>query len=131
VTAEQVAEAHRILETDSSPDRRERAMVTLVRDREKANRDLFVATLRDMSEDPNVRAAAATGLARIGALDTVPDLLDAMDDDAAIVRARAGAAVAHLIHRNYYFNANAPREERLMVIDNIRRSEPGSWREGN
>ena len=125
VTAEQVAEAHRILETDSNPDRRERAMVTLVRDREKANRDFFVATLRDMSEDPSVRAAAATGLGRIGARDTVPDLLDAMDDDAVIVRTRAGAAVAYLINRNYYFNARAPREERLMVIDNIRRSELG------
>lgn len=131
VTAEQVAEAHRILETDSNSDRRERAMVTLVRDREKANRDFFVATLRDMSEDPRVRATAATGLGRIGALDTVPDLLNAMDDDAAILRARAGAAVSHLTGRNYHFNANAPREERLMVIDNIRGSGPANWRGGN
>jgi len=127
VTAKQVAEAKRVLQTASDPLKRERALVTLVRDREKANKDFFIATLRDMSEDPRVRAAAATGLGRIGALDALPYLLEAMDDDSRIVRARANAAFVHLTGRDFMFRADAPREERLMILDNIRRAVPDSW----
>jgi len=128
VTAEEVAQAHRNLDTSTDPLVREKAMHTLVNDREKANRDLFLATLRDKSEDPNTRAQAATGLGLIGAIETVPYLLQAMDDDNVRIRARAYSAFRYLTGVDYGFKADSPREQRLKILESIYQLGPPSWR---
>ena len=122
VSGEEVAQAVNTLETSTEPEQLERAMLTLVRDREKANQEFFTAMLQDKSEDPRLRAQAATGLGQIGASEAQALLLAAMDDDSRIVRARANAALVRLTGRSFGFKADAPREERRIVLDNIRKT---------
>lgn len=125
VSGEEVAQAVRALETSSDPGQLEKAMVTLVRDRDKANKEFFIAMLRDESEDPVLRAQAATGLGQIGAREAMPDLVEAMDDEPLILRARAGAALRRLSGFDFGYKADAPLEERLAAIANIRKATPG------
>jgi len=125
VSGEQVAQAVNTLETSTEPKQLERAMLTLVRDREKANQEFFTAMLQDESEDPRLRAQAATGLGEIGASEAQALLLAAMDDDSRIVRARANAAFVRVTGKDFGFKADAPREERLAVLANIRKNMTG------
>jgi len=125
VSGEQVAQAVNTLETSAEPEQLERAMLTLVRDREKANQEFFTAMLQDESEDPRLRAQAATGLGEIGALEAQALLLAAMGDESQIVRARANAAFVRLTGLNFGFKADAPPEERLAVLAKIRKTMPG------
>ena len=126
VTAEEVEQAMKD-RNDPDPLVREKAMVVISRDREKANEPMFVETLRDKSEDPRVRAQAATGLARIGAIRSVPYLVEAMEDDSEIVRARAYAAFKRLTGRDYGFNPRAPEKQRDSVLARMRQLMPPDW----
>lgn len=119
VSAAEVAQAEQTIATSDDPAQLERAMVTLTRDRDKANIEFFIAMLRDESEDPIVRSKAAEGLAMIGAQQALPYLLEAMSDESWRVRARANAAFVRLGMRDFGFDAKAPLEDREAVLKRI------------
>lgn len=76
-----------------------------------------------LAEDPSarIRAAAARGLSRLGRRETIPQLLDALDDEDINVRTWAITALNNtLIGVRFPYNANEPREARLRHIAIIR-----------
>lgn len=71
---------------------------------------------------PNIRQAAARGLAQLQNRDALPDLMDALDDEDVNVRVWAITALHNtIVGIRFPYNASDPREERLMQIENIRR----------
>lgn len=85
----------------------------------------------EQSRTPEVRAAAITGLATQWDYESMPKLLDAMDDESPVVRARAVAAVQTMMSLNYDYNADAPPEARQEIAGKLRetwelyRNSPG------
>lgn len=78
-------------------------------------------TLLDESGTPAVQAAAATGLASLRDIDSLPTLLDLMNSAHAIVRLRSAAAVSSLLDIGVSFDATAPAgAERKKAIEAYR-----------
>lgn len=124
-----LARAEQTIATSDNVDQLEKAMVTLMRHRDKANIEFFIAMLRDKSEDPIVRAKAAEGLAMIGARQALPYLLEAMGDESRRVRAAANGAFIRLGDgHNYGFDPKAPRADREEMLARIRGTVPREWR---
>ena len=81
-------------------------------------------------EEPQVRAAAAQSLGQLLAYDSLPALIDALEDPDEEVRGRAGAAVrALLANRDMGFRADDPPERRAEAIRRIRQWCPAIQRE--
>ena len=81
--------------------------------------DVPVESVRSVfrqSESAEVRAAAVQGLGRVRDVDTLPELIDAMEDESPLVRGRAGAAVRRIVGLNYEFRALDPPEERAKAV---------------
>ncbi|MBA4062524.1 MAG: hypothetical protein C0501_02235 [Isosphaera sp.] len=97
---------------------RERAALALA-DKGAEGKEALKTLLKSATE-PGVKAAAVSGLAALDAWDSVPLLLDAMDDPAEAVRARAGAAVAKFVGKDFGFKASAPPDERRAVLAVVR-----------
>jgi HEAT repeat protein len=70
---------------------------------------------------PEVRAAAILGISQAKDWQSVPELLNAMEDESLLVRGRAGAAVRDLIGADYHFRAEDPPEKRAAILSEIRR----------
>ena len=64
------------------------------------------------SETPGVRAVAAAGLGNSGNVASVPQLLDAMEDDALVTRQAAARSIARLLGWREGFNPQDPPEAR-------------------
>jgi hypothetical protein len=128
-TAEDVVVAFETLRESDDPVEREVAMLTIARDKEKANKDYLVEMMRDTSQPEGVRANAALGLGNIGALDMTPYLIEAMEDpNCPTLRARAYASLVKLTGRSYGFDPKAPKEYRDDIIAKIRNDTPSDMR---
>jgi HEAT repeat protein len=68
------------------------------------------------SDTPEVRAAIAQGLGRQRDVESLPDLIDAMEDASPLVRGRAGVAVRRIVGLEVPFGADAPPEERRKAV---------------
>lgn len=86
--------------------------------------DVPIESVRNVfrqSKAPEVRAAAAQGLGRTRDIDSLPALIDAMEDESPLVRGRAGAAVKQIVGLDYEFRALDPPEERQKAVDFYRK----------
>lgn len=83
-------------------------------------RPVLTQTLQQ-DASPRVRAEAAAALGVVGQIESMPELLTAMEDPDPLVRARAGAAVRRIMGANFYFRAEADPAERRRVIEVIRK----------
>jgi len=86
--------------------------------------DVPIQSVRDVfikSKVPEVRAAAVQGLGRKRDFDTLPKLIDAMEDESPLVRGRAGAAVRRIVGLNYEFRALDPPEKRKEAVEFYRK----------
>jgi HEAT repeat protein len=101
------------LDPAAAPADRERAALDLAK-KGPEGKEALKRLLRT-APDPAVKASAVSGLVEAGAWDCVPLLLDALDDPSEAVRARAGAAVARFVGKDYGFKASAPPDERRAV----------------
>ena len=72
------------------------------------------------SEAAEVRAAVAAGLGNSGSVISVPQLLDAMEDDALVTRQAAAAAVGKLTGWQDGFNADDTSEIRAASVEQFR-----------
>jgi len=72
------------------------------------------------SNSPVKRAQAAARLGAIRDLESMPVLLDALEDPSPVVRGRAGASIVAILHADFYFRANDPPEKRRKAIKKIR-----------
>jgi hypothetical protein len=77
---------------------------------------------RELAEGqaPDVRAAAADALGAMKDLESMPLLLDAMEDPDARVRGRAGAAVRRILGADFFFRAEDPPDRREETLGRIR-----------
>lgn len=73
------------------------------------------------SDNPQVRAAIVAGLAKARDPDSVPQLLDAMEDASPEMRKLAGNAVERTCGFPQLFQADAPLEQRQAVIARYRK----------
>jgi HEAT repeat protein len=73
------------------------------------------------SDTPEVRAAIAQGLGHQRHVDSLPDLIDAMEDASPLVRGRAGVAVKRIVGLDVPFGADAAVEERQKAVAFYRR----------
>ena len=72
------------------------------------------------SQTPEVRAVAAAGLGNSGNIASVPQLLDAMEDDALITRQAAARSVARLLGWRDGFNPQDPPNARAEAVERFR-----------
>jgi hypothetical protein len=72
------------------------------------------------SQSAAVRAACIRGLAAQWDYDTMPMLLDALEDPSPLVRGRAGVAVQRLLGADFGFRCDDPPEKRGMVVKRLR-----------
>ena len=83
-----------------------------------------VARLRKLLGDaePRVQAAAASGLAGLRDIDSLPRLLDLMNSPHAVVRLRSDAAVSSLLDVGFSFDAMSPdaNAERAQAVAGYR-----------
>jgi len=106
---------------DESPQERERAAAQLLRHGDESLdelREVFAKT-----DTPEVRAICVQALAALRDYDSMEEMLEAMEDPAAVVRSRAGRAVMQLLGAKYEFDAEAEPEIRQETIDYFR----GMW----
>lgn len=95
------------------------------------NRQLSVDELRDMlinGTSPDQRALGAAGLGERGDKDSMPLLFTAMEDESALVRARAAVAVKKLLGTDFFFNAEDPPEDRQVALQKYK-SLWEAWKE--
>lgn len=86
-------------------------------------RELSLEELRTMLREgktPQERAAGAAGLGDRRDAESTPMLLDAMQDQSALVRGRAGVAVKKILGADFFFRAEDPPEKRHEVIQRYR-----------
>jgi hypothetical protein len=72
------------------------------------------------SGDANVRAVCIFEIGDRRDYESMDLLLDALEDESALVRARAAKAVGRIIGREYHYKHNAPASERASTIKAIR-----------
>jgi len=86
----------------------------------KADPVVLTRTLVDENEDPEVRAGAAKGLARLEMPKTIPQLSAALEDPSPEVRLWAITAIHRMIVRTYPYDARKPPDTQKEVIQRIR-----------
>jgi hypothetical protein len=104
-------------------DGQEQAAIELVR-RGKESVELLRRVFSE-SRTPEVRAAIAQGLGHQRDVDSLPHLIDAMEDPSPLVRGRAGVAVVEIVGLEVPFSADGPPEERRKAVAFYR----GFWRD--
>jgi HEAT repeat protein len=72
------------------------------------------------SKSPDVRAIAIQSLGVLGDVQSMPALLDAMDDPDPQIRSRAGVAASRLLRVDYYFRTEDPPARRKAIIAQMR-----------
>ena len=123
VAAETYAEALK-----KTADSREQAMIHACQRLEGKRKppNVEIETIQIMqdvlleSETPEVRAVAAAGLGTSGNVASVPQLLDAMEDDALVTRQAAARSVARLLGWRGGFNPQDPPEARAEAVERFR-----------
>lgn len=105
------------LEADSAEER-EKAAIQLT-DAEGLEALEHLRRVATESKDANVRAVCVLEIGDRRDYESMDLLLAALDDESALVRARAAKAVGRIIGREYHYAHNAPRSERQSTIDAI------------
>ena len=80
---------------------------------------LTVDQLRELlvsGETPQQRALGAAGLGERGDKASMSLLLSAMEDESPLVRARAGVSVRKILGTDFFFNPEAPPQQRAEVV---------------
>jgi len=72
------------------------------------------------AKSPQARAAAANALGKFQHWDAMEPLLDALEDESAVVRGAAGMAIRRILGLDYGFRANDPLPKRQAVIARLR-----------
>ncbi len=72
------------------------------------------------SRSPGVRAAVIQGLGKLWDYESMPSLLDAMEDPSAVVRGRAAVVVERMMSVDCGFRAADPPEARAKVVEELR-----------
>jgi HEAT repeat protein len=72
------------------------------------------------SKSPAVRAIAIEALGNLGDMQSMPALLEAMDDADPQVRSRAGVAATRFLRADFHFRTEAPPAKRKAIIDQMR-----------
>ncbi len=114
---EACARAAGAVDPESGPDRQRLAgalMEIVQREPEKGE--------GDPENDATARQAAAEALGRIGLVSSVPALVEALDDNDVRVRHAARAALCEAAGRDFGYEADRPRDERLAG-----QSRAGEW----
>lgn len=86
---------------------------------EGADSGLLTETLTK-DPDPKVREGAAKGLVRLRKPETLPQLVEALSDSDAKVRAYANAAIHNMIVRRYPFDPKAAPPSQQQTIEKIK-----------
>ena len=108
---------------DPRSEIREAAAIALPRV-EKAKAARVLASVAKQDESASVRAAAATALGQIRAVDEVDTLLAALEDPDRTVRFRASAAMERIVSRRYEFYVDGTPEERHEAVEKFRAAWP-------
>jgi len=108
---------------DPRSEIREAAAIALPRVERKQSARALASVVRE-DGSPNVRAAAATALGQVYAVDEVEALLAALEDPDRIVRFRASAAMARIVVRRYEFYVDGTPEERREAVERFRAAWP-------
>ena len=112
----------------NTSDSREQAMINACQ-RLEGNRkipEVDIETIQIMqevligSQTPEARAVAAAGLGNSGNVASVPQLLDAMEDDALITRQAAARSVARLLGWREGFNPQGDPNARAEAVERFR-----------
>jgi hypothetical protein len=69
---------------------------------------------------PLVRANAIQALGTMKDRESLPQLLEALDDNDVQVRCRAGAAVTRIIGMDFFYDGTKPPEERKIATEKMR-----------
>jgi hypothetical protein len=115
-TPQQLAET--ALNPSAPPEKRQEAAAELAQfsPREAPAAPQEMTRVYHESREPEVKAVVIQGMASNWDYDSIDTLFAAMDDESLLVRARAHAAVVHLLEVDAGYRADAPREERLAKI---------------
>jgi HEAT repeat protein len=73
------------------------------------------------SDTPEVRAVMAQSLGKCRDIDSLGELIDAMEDPSPLVRGRAGAVVQEMVGMDMSFDAEGPPAERQKIVAFCRR----------
>jgi HEAT repeat protein len=90
--------------------------------------------LRDVLTKEDSRQARAAAAAKLGEMqdeDSMPALLQAMEDPDPVIRGRAAAAVRKIMGADYYFRADDSPQRRKEVLAVIKRDWEGYLRYKN
>ena len=109
--------ARQALEAPSS-DEQEVAAVQLAQLGRPAREHL--QRVLSQSQSPQVRAACIRGLAVQWDYDSMPAMLDALDDESQWVRGRAVEAVERMMSRNFNYQSDDPADKRAAAAFRIR-----------
>lgn len=96
--------------------------ITAELDAAVADRDVTTIRARLADATPAVRALAAQAASAGADWDSMPTLIELLDDDDAAVRARAFAACASLLGMDHGHDPLAPAADRARSRDSIRRA---------
>ena len=99
---------------DGSPEGQQKAAVALITLGDAALPS--VRRVLQQSQSPEVRAIMLQGIAQTRDLDSLEDVLKALDDDAYVVRVQAISAVQRLLFFGQLFKPDAPHEVRVKAI---------------
>jgi HEAT repeat protein len=72
------------------------------------------------SKKPEVRAAAIEGLNSLSAWNSMPQILQALEDPSVQVRGRAGAAATRMLGIDFLYRAEDPPEQRAKAVKGMR-----------
>lgn len=103
----------------ATPAAREQAALDLARSGDRGRQHL--RDVLDKSKAPEVKAAVIQGLAGVRDFDSMPRLIQNLEDTSQRVRASANAAVVEILGADFYFRADDPPEKRAAAIQAIKR----------
>ena len=116
--------------TDPAPEQQQQAAATLVALPQEARREPLRRLVRE-STSPQVRATAILGLAGQWDYDSMPRMLELLDDPSPDVRAAAGSAAQRLMSVDFGFRGTDSPEKREVAAAQLRKqweSFRDSWR---
>lgn len=86
----------------------------------KGNEQLLQQVLVE-SQTPEVKAAAIEAIGELKHWESMPKLLDALDDPSPLVRGRAAAIATSMLGIDFGFRAGDPPDKRALAIKGMKR----------
>lgn len=103
----------------ASPEEQEEAAAQLAQLGEPAREHL--RRVLQQSQVAEVRAVCLQGLGAMFDYDSMDLMIRMLGDRSVLVRGRAGAAVARMLGRDYFFRANAPPAQRAKAASKMKK----------